>query len=320
MKNTTTGTPRQIAFLKFHGVTDADNLSRQEIDEIMRNDCFEWIANRYNLSHLELDKLRSSDWHRERLILHPDLYSKELNDFINSSLREEMGTYVRGQYTGSSERITKEKIQESINSLIKENPNWWNHENSKKVFLDRFSRMFPKSCDGKRPDTNFGSQKFSNIPHISAVPPIPTPSKKSKNRVSVSRKSFPFVKFLIFLLIAIFGIRAISCSGEDKLMPQSIPSQTAITQSKTNNPDPSQEFREITTLDSVVLPTTIISTKEFNLLNKEREETPIPVGTVITVEKRSDSGTLTTRINGEAFFGIEERIAGKAKIRKNNNN
>jgi hypothetical protein len=71
----------------------------------------------------------------------------------------------------------------------------------------------------------------------------------------------------------------------------------------------------ITTLENVVLPIKLVSTEEFSLLNKSGEQNTIPTGSIITVESRGASGTLTTRINGEIFVGNEQRLSGKTKVK-----
>ena len=84
--------------------------------------------------------------------------------------------------------------------------------------------------------------------------------------------------------------------------------------------DPDAELRpesEEESLDLAVIqyPATVLTTKGFNLLNKEGKETPIAVGTTIKIADRSDLGTLTMEIDGELFVGNETRIDGKIELK-----
>ncbi len=78
--------------------------------------------------------------------------------------------------------------------------------------------------------------------------------------------------------------------------------------------DPNLLF--LTTLEDVPLPTAVTVIEPITLLNATGKETAIPLDTVIMVEKRSSSGTLTMQINGALHVGNESRILQKVKLRQ----
>jgi len=92
-------------------------------------------------------------------------------------------------------------------------------------------------------------------------------------------------------------------AGQDQRPP--IPTDQAIIQKS--------EF--LTTFEGVNLPVTVITTEAFDLLNQEGKETAIPVGSIVSVEKRGEKGALTTHIKGALFVGSELRLSGKVKPR-----
>jgi hypothetical protein len=73
--------------------------------------------------------------------------------------------------------------------------------------------------------------------------------------------------------------------------------------------------KPITSFGEYPLPFTLVSTEAINLLNAAGKEISIPTGSIINVEKRTQSGTLTTKVNGVMFVGHESRLIGKSKIR-----
>ena len=75
-----------------------------------------------------------------------------------------MATYVRGQFTGSSGRITKAKVIETVASLNEGSPNWWHSKQRKQVFLRRFAEMFPDCVDGKQKERKDSPSAESQYP------------------------------------------------------------------------------------------------------------------------------------------------------------
>ena len=71
----------------------------------------------------------------------------------------------------------------------------------------------------------------------------------------------------------------------------------------------------LTSFGNVPLPATVTVIEPINLLNATGKETSFPPNTVIMIEKRSDSGTLTMKINGALFVGNEARLSKKTMLR-----
>ena len=70
-------------------------------------------------------------------------------------------------------------------------------------------------------------------------------------------------------------------------------------------------------LDLAVIqyPATLVTTERFELLNEVGKETPIPVGTIIKIQSRTDLGTLEMTIGGKLFVGNEIRLKGKIELK-----
>lgn len=138
---------------------DIANLTDEQLEKIEReNDVVdEWLAKKLGMErHYEgspFDARNSKWWNCDRLILHTELFKTERAAWIQNDLPEEMVTYVRNQFKGSTEKITKAKIQGVISVLSGENPDWWYGADRKVVFLQRFSVVHPGCCDGKRPES-----------------------------------------------------------------------------------------------------------------------------------------------------------------------
>jgi hypothetical protein len=144
-------TPKQVAYLKYMGVSNTDQLSKKEAADLIDANPFLHEVK----SMAEFDRLRShqDNWHEQRLILYPDLYADELKYHLTNHLPDLLHTYVRGQVVGASERLTKSKIRDIVNALTGENARWWHESDYQAVFWERLKQKYPKCCDG-HPPTN----------------------------------------------------------------------------------------------------------------------------------------------------------------------
>lgn len=135
---------------------DIHNLTDEQLEKIEReNDHVdEWLAKKLGMErHFEgspFDARNRKWWNCDRLILHPELFKRERAEWIQNELPEEMGTYVRNQFTGSTEKITKAKIQGVITAMNQEDLNWWHGADRKSIFLERFRLVHPLCCDGRK--------------------------------------------------------------------------------------------------------------------------------------------------------------------------
>jgi putative phage-type endonuclease len=137
-------TPKQVAYLKFMGVFNADQLSKMEASEMIETNSFFDRAKSLN----ELERLRSNQarWHKERLILYPNLYADELKESLAKSLH----TYVRSQIVGAAERLTTSKIMRVVSALNAENAHWSLQPNHQAVFFERLKQVYPGCCEKAR--------------------------------------------------------------------------------------------------------------------------------------------------------------------------
>lgn len=140
-------TPKQVAYLSFMGVHNATSLTKREAAEMINSNSF--LPEVDTMAAILRQQSHQSSWTFQRLVLHPELYSSELADFLEKNLPDELHAYIRGQIVGSSERLTKSKIREVIDVLLKENPAWWHSSYRKAIFHDRLKLMYPGCCDGR---------------------------------------------------------------------------------------------------------------------------------------------------------------------------
>jgi hypothetical protein len=141
--------PKQAAYLKYMGVSNADQLSKSEAAELIETNPF--LDGAKGLAELERILSHQKKWHRQRLILYPDLYDWELRDFLRDDLPRSLHAFVRNQMVGASERLTKSKIRHVVNTLTDENARWWHESDYQTVFLERLKHAYPKCCDGHAP-------------------------------------------------------------------------------------------------------------------------------------------------------------------------
>ena len=140
-------TPRQVAYLTYMGVSDADQLSKKEASDLIETRPFlleaKSLAERNRLSS------RQDEWHKMRLILYPDAYALEVKAYLRDEMPRSLHAFVRKQMVGASEILTKRKIQNIMEDLSGEDAFWWHRSNHKDVFLGRLRKMYPGCCDGR---------------------------------------------------------------------------------------------------------------------------------------------------------------------------
>lgn len=142
-------TPKQVAYLTYMGVKNAQDLTKQEAHDLIESNCFFGEPN--SLAEFERQRAYQANWQTKRLILYPDLYVFELKDYLHNTLPEELHTYVRGQIVGASERLAKSKIRDVVNALTRDDARWWHQTQYETVFLERLKQTYPKCCDGHSP-------------------------------------------------------------------------------------------------------------------------------------------------------------------------
>lgn len=202
-----------------------------------------------------------------------------------------------------------EQLAEVVKALQDDDPKW----NSSRFDFDPslarrlvlvLGNNFPELIkQNSRTRIIFGnpSQDSANIK--------PPPLAKAKKEKKKSRATF-LVLALVLLCFWIFNPFRSSPQSDKISADKSVQSQPVET---AKQGDIAKELHPITTLENVALPITLVSVAEFPLLDNTGKQTTISVGSIVSVESRSPSGTLTTRINGSVFVGNEERLAGKVK-------
>lgn len=159
-------TKKYAAFHAYLGIKNAETLTDQELERIEDYGAISWAREKSGLSDTEFEKRDSAWWEGERFILHPVLYAGDIKRFLKDELPEQMATYVRGQFTGSSGRITKAKVIDAVASLNENNPEWWHSKQRKQVFLRRFSEMFPDCIDGRPKERKESPSADAPLPRL----------------------------------------------------------------------------------------------------------------------------------------------------------
>ena len=149
-------TERHAALLKYLGDTNSHLFTDKDLREIEDGELgfHDWLRAQMRLDTVEKEnafEAKLTRWYEgDRFILYPELFIKQRPSFIEHNLPEILAKYVRGQFTGSSEKITKQKISDVTAIMLKENPDWWINSERKKIFLNRFAEIHPGCCDGRK--------------------------------------------------------------------------------------------------------------------------------------------------------------------------
>jgi hypothetical protein len=141
-------TPKQVAYLTFMGVPNAAQLSKKDAAALIEANSF--CDEAKGLAEFNRQRSHQDRWHIERLILYPDLYAAELNEYLHEDLPRSLHAYVRKQIVGASEILTKAKIRRVIDALNAEKAGWWHQSNHEAVFFERLTQTYPSCCDGLR--------------------------------------------------------------------------------------------------------------------------------------------------------------------------
>jgi hypothetical protein len=143
-------TPKQVAYLTYMGVANAEQLTKKGAADLIESNPFYDGAN--SLSAFDRIRSRQDRWHEERLKLYPDLYNFELKEFLHEHLPNSLHSYVRQRIVGASEKLTKRKIQEIVAALTREDARWWHQSDYQTFFFERLRQTYPGCCDGRAPE------------------------------------------------------------------------------------------------------------------------------------------------------------------------
>lgn len=184
-------TPRQVAYLNYMGVQNADHLTKQQTYDLIQSGSV--LGESKNVTDSEKLQARQDYWHKQRLIQHPDLYPRELNEFFEKELPESLHAYVRNRVVGSSDLLTKPIIQDVIFKLNEENPEWWRKAGYQSIFFDRLKQIYPRCCDGHAPKRLNKSRRF--------IYPLPQSSANKSGCLVLLSAMFLFVICCIILFM-----------------------------------------------------------------------------------------------------------------------
>lgn len=179
-----TATPKQVAYLTYMGVKNAESLTKQQAYDLIESNRF--FNEPQSMAELERQRSHQASWDKKRLMLYPDIYASELKEYLHDKLPNELHAFVRGQVIGASERLTKPKIREVVKFLTDEDANWWHRDDHQTVFFDRLQVIYPSCCDGRTPDKQTKPQVYSSIQ-------ISTPAKKKSGCLVVLSLVFLFI-------------------------------------------------------------------------------------------------------------------------------
>jgi hypothetical protein len=188
-------TEKYAAFFEYMGVPKAQSLTDVQLAKINEEGTNSWLLRTLRITtdrqRAEFERKNSDWWDGDRFVLHPDLYKTDIHFYLTRDLPELLATYIRGQFTGSTERITKQKIEKVVQLMLQENPNWWHAKNRKAVFLEKFKSVYPLCCDG---------------PPKRAMPKVPSvqSSLKSKSQNQQSKKKGCGLSVLVVLAATLF--------------------------------------------------------------------------------------------------------------------
>ena len=283
------------------------------LEDLRERDYKERDENNYRDLKLGFTPVRTNYWIIDRLYLYPNLFKSDLA----GELATEFQTYISGQHTGSSERLTFGKISEVVHSMLDDDLGWWLNPNRKRIFHERFRQRYPKCCDGRKPDLATPKQPSVNQRKIAS------PKRKSGKSKSSGFGGFLLVVLLIYGCVK--GCRSLAHSNKETQstkMESKQENMTAAGQSlqlplieNKVGEESAPKQKILDSFEGIPLPCSVVTLEKIILLNAAGAETSFPPNTIIMIEKRTDSGTLTMKINGALFVGNETRLAKKIELR-----
>lgn len=123
-------TPRQLAYLSYMGMTIRGAMSEARAAEAIRT--LEDVENYEQWRQLVEKK---SEWHTDRFLLHPELFSREFKAYYQDELPDILTSYVRSQSPEAAKLITPLDIRETMEHLSAQNTSWWRSPRRQHLFL-----------------------------------------------------------------------------------------------------------------------------------------------------------------------------------------
>lgn len=129
---------RQVVYLNWLGIKNTHLLSADEAAHLIQ-------TRGGNLGYSPDGK----SWSTEKLILHPDLFSEDLEKHLSGKVSRECIDCYHDEYFESSRPLDWDTALAVVTSLQAEDRHWWNKDGFTDVFLRRLKLLFPACCDGK---------------------------------------------------------------------------------------------------------------------------------------------------------------------------
>ena len=139
-------TPKQVAYLSYMGVQNAERLSKAEASDAIEN-----LESSIPASQADEYYERQYAWRRARFDLYPDLYTYEIKAFLRDELPEDLHQFVRSRVVGATERLTKTKIRSVVDSLTESDAAWWKRPEYRDTFFASLAHSYPGCVDGRAP-------------------------------------------------------------------------------------------------------------------------------------------------------------------------
>lgn len=96
---------------------------------------------------IKQDKNKINAWEDYKLTKYPAIFIDEISCYFTDNFR----SYVRSRYVNCSERLTEEKIRDTILQISELKPNWLFEPQPSSVFLEALQQLYPGCCDGTPP-------------------------------------------------------------------------------------------------------------------------------------------------------------------------
>src|SRR5437868_1298584 len=112
---TAPATAKQIAYLSYMGVADADRMSKDEVSIVLNR-----LFDTPDTKLWRQLRQKQEDWITDRFILYPDLYARDIEYMLQEELPRVFHAFVRSRMVGASETLSKAKIRQVIDALSQE--------------------------------------------------------------------------------------------------------------------------------------------------------------------------------------------------------
>lgn len=130
-------TEEQIVYLKWLGFSDGHLLSNQQ------------AAEKIKILEVKTKLNQGRNWNIEKLILHPELFPEELEDFTHTQVLGKCYQYYIDNAPVSSRHADQNICRHVIDTLNLNDPTWWSKGDVSLIFISKLGELYPETCNGK---------------------------------------------------------------------------------------------------------------------------------------------------------------------------